>query len=49
MDVEQEMLRYDRMRHISVYISKVHFVKEHIHGTFEMNYILDGTVQIRRG
>ena len=49
MEVEQEMLRYDRMRHITVYVSKVHFVKEHIHGTFELNYVLDGAAQIRRG
>ena len=34
MDIEQEMIRYDRVRHINVYISKINYLSEHMHGSF---------------
>lgn len=49
MTVQQEMIRYDRVRHINVQISKIHFLKEHMHGSFEMSYVLDGTALCHRG
>jgi AraC-like DNA-binding protein len=45
MDVQQEMIRYDRVRHINVEVRKVHFLKEHVHGSFELSYVLKGSAQ----
>ena len=49
MKVEHDLLRFDLIRHITLYVSKVHLMKEHIHGSFEINWILDGTAQLKRG
>lgn len=49
MDVEHEMIRYDRVRHINVYIRKIHFLQEHMHGSFELSYVLEGSAQCRQG
>lgn len=48
MDVQQEMIRYDRVRHINVQISRIHFVKEHMHGSFELSYVLEGSALCHR-
>ena len=42
MSIEQEMVRYDRVRHIHIQISKVNLLNENAHGSFELSYILDG-------
>ena len=49
MDAVHEMIRYDHMRHINVYISKVRFLKEHIHGSFELSFVLEGSAQFSQG
>lgn len=49
MGIELEMIRFDRVRHINVYISKIYFVKEHMHGSFELNYVLEGSAQCHQG
>lgn len=49
MSAEWEMIRYDSIRHIAAYVSKVHYLKEHMHGSFELDFILDGTARCRRG
>lgn len=49
LSAEFEMIRYDSIRHIAAYVSKIHYLKEHMHGSFELDYILDGTAQCRRG
>lgn len=49
MDTVQEMIRYDRMRHINAYVSKVQFLNEHMHGSFELSFVLDGTAQYCQG
>lgn len=49
MDIEQEMIRYDRVRHINVYISKISFLSEHMHGSFELSYVLEGSAQYSQG
>lgn len=49
MEVKQEMLRYDRVRHINVYISKIHFLNEHMHGSFELGYVLEGSAKFVQG
>ena len=42
MSIDQEMVRYDRVRHIHVQISKIRYLDQHMHGTFELSYVLDG-------
>lgn len=49
MDIEQELIRYDRVRHINVYISKINYLSEHMHGSFELSYVLEGGAQYRQG
>ncbi len=49
MDIEQEMIRYDRVRHINVYISKIHYLSGHMHGSFELSYVLEGGAQYCQG
>ena len=49
MDAVHEMIRYDHMRHINVYISKVRFLKEHMHGSFELSFVLEGSAQFSQG
>ena len=49
MDTVHEMIRYDHMRHINVYISKVRFLKEHMHGSFELSFVLEGNAQFNQG
>lgn len=49
MDIEQEMIRYDRVRHINVYISKINYLSEHMHGSFELSYVLEGSAQYGQG
>lgn len=43
------MVRYDRVRHINVYISKIHFLNEHMHGSFELGYVLEGSAKFNQG
>ncbi len=47
--MEQEMIRYDHMRHISIYVSSVNFMNGHAHGSFELSYVLDGSALFHRG
>lgn len=49
MDIEQELIRYDRVRHINAYISKINYISEHMHGSFELSYVLEGGAQYRQG
>lgn len=49
MDAEYEIIRYDRVRHINVYISRVLSLKEHLHGSFELSYVLEGSALFYRG
>ena len=49
MDTAHEMIRYDHMRHINVYISKVRFLNEHMHGSFELSFVLGGGAQFNQG
>ena len=49
MDAVHEMIRYDHMRHINVCISKVRFLKEHMHGSFELSIVLKGSAQFSQG
>ena len=49
MDAVHEMIRYDHMRHINVYISKVRFLNEHMHGSFELSFVLGGSAQFNQG
>ena len=42
MSAYQEIIRYDQVRHISAYIERVFCSNEHMHGSFEINYVLDG-------
>lgn len=49
MDIEQELIRYDRVRHINAYISKINYISEHMHGSFELSYVLEGDAQYRQG
>lgn len=49
MDIEQEMIRYDRVRHINVHISKITYISEHMHGSFELSYVLEGSAQYCQG
>lgn len=49
MDVKQEMIRYDRIRHINAYISKINYLSEHMHGSFELSYVLEGSAQYFQG
>ena len=49
MDIEQEMIRYDRVRHINVYVSKINYLSEHMHGSFELSYVLEGSAQYCQG
>ena len=42
MSAYQEMIRYDQVRHISAYIERVFCSNEHMHGSFEINYVIDG-------
>lgn len=49
MDTVHEMIRYDHMRHINVYISKVHFLNDHMHGSFELSLVLEGSAQFNQG
>lgn len=49
MDAQQEMIRYDRVRHINVEVRKIHFLKEHMHGSFELSYVLKGSAQCHQG
>lgn len=42
MDVRQEMVRYDRMRHFTVRISRIEYMMSHMHGSFELSYVLEG-------
>lgn len=49
MNAERELMRYDQLRHITVYVSKISFLKEHMHGSFELDLILDGTAKCKRG
>lgn len=49
MDIEQEMIRYDRVRHVNVYISKINYLGGHMHGSFELSYVLEGSAQYTQG
>lgn len=49
MSAERELMRYDQLRHITVYVSRITFLKEHMHGSFELDIILDGTAKCIRG
>lgn len=49
MSEEQGMIRYDRVRHISVYISRIRYFNEHVHGSFELDYVLEGCATYRNG
>lgn len=49
MDIDQELIRYDRVRHINVYICKLTYMKEHMHGSFELSYVLEGNAQFSQG
>lgn len=49
MDIEQELIRYDRVRHINVYISKINYLSGHMHGSFELSYVLEGSAQYCQG
>ena len=49
MDTAHEMIRYDHMRHINVYISEVRFLNEHMHGSFELSFVLGGVAQFNQG
>lgn len=49
MDIEQEVIRYDRVRHINVHISKINYLNEHMHGSFELSYVLEGSAQYCQG
>lgn len=49
MVIEQEIIRYDQVRHINAHIRKVHFLSEHMHGSFELSYVLAGSGQYRQG
>lgn len=42
MQIEQEIIRYDHMRHINAYVSKIRFQREHMHSSFEVCYVLSG-------
>lgn len=45
MYAQQEMVRYDRMRHFSMQITKIKYLKSHMHGAFELSYVLEGSGQ----
>ncbi len=45
MDVRQEMIRYDRVRHFSMQVSKIKYLMGHMHGSFELSYVLEGSGQ----
>lgn len=49
MDVRQEMIRYDRMRHFSMQITKIEYLMGHMHGAFELSYVLEGSGQCTIG
>ncbi len=49
MEMAQELIRYDRIRHINAHISEVRFLNEHKIGAFEISYVLRGEGQCRRG
>lgn len=49
MAIEQEIIRYDQMRHINAHVRKIHFLSEHMHGSFELSYVLEGSAQFRQG
>ncbi len=49
MDLEQEMIRYDRVRHINISMNQIRFLSEHMHGSFELSYVLEGTAQYIQG
>ena len=49
MDPRQEMVRYDRMRHFSMQITKIEYLMSHMHGSFELCYVLEGSGQCTIG
>lgn len=49
MDVRREMVRFDRMRHFSMQITKIKYLKSHMHGSFEISYVLTGNGQCTVG
>lgn len=49
MDTRQEIVRYDRMRHFSMYITRVEYMMSHMHGSFELSYVLEGSGQCTIG
>ncbi|MBQ9911320.1 MAG: helix-turn-helix transcriptional regulator [Lachnospiraceae bacterium] len=49
MEMAQELIRYDRVRHINAHISEVRFLNEHKIGAFEISYVLRGEGQCRQG
>ena len=49
MDVRQELIRYDRMRHFSMQILTVEYLMGHMHGSFELSYVLKGSGQCTIG
>ena len=49
METTQELIRYDRVRHINAHISEIRFLNEHKIGAFEISYVLSGEGQCRLG
>ena len=49
MDARQEMVSYDRMRHFSMQITKIEYLIGHMHGSFELSYVLSGRGQCTVG
>ena len=49
MEVHQEMIRFDRVRHINAQVSQIRYLKEHMHGAFELSYVLDGNAKYYHG
>ena len=47
--MEQKMIQYDRVRHISASIQKIRFLSGHMHGSFELGYILEESAQYHQG
>ncbi len=45
MENTKELIRYDIVRHVSVYISEIRLTDEHMHGSFELSYVLGGEAQ----
>jgi AraC-like DNA-binding protein len=49
MSVEREIIYYDCVRHINVGVSKLSFVDFHMHDSFELNCILEGSGFFHQG